>query len=53
MLPWGIAADRFGERFVLALGLGGCAAFLVGAAYAPDFDALVVLLALAGAAGAA
>ncbi len=52
MLPWGIAADRFGERVVLALGLGACAAFLVGAAYAPDFGSLVVLLALAGAAGA-
>ncbi|HET8969006.1 MAG TPA: MFS transporter [Gaiellaceae bacterium] len=52
MLPWGIAADRFGERVVLGLGLGGCAAFLVGAAYAPDFETLVVLLALAGAAGA-
>lgn len=52
MLPWGIAADRFGERVVLGLGLGGCAAFLVGAAYAPDFETLVVLLALAGGAGA-
>ena len=52
MLPWGIAADRFGERLVLALGLGMCSVFLVGAAYAPDFRSLVVLLALAGAAGA-
>jgi MFS family permease len=52
MLPWGIAADRFGERVVLALGLSGCSAFLVGAAYAPDFASLVALLALAGAAGA-
>lgn len=52
MLAWGIAADRFGERIVLGLGLGGCAAFLVGAAYAPDFESLVVLLALAGGAGA-
>lgn len=52
MLLWGIAADRFGERVVLGLGLGGCAGFLVGAAYAPDFETLVVLLALAGGAGA-
>jgi MFS family permease len=52
MLPWGIAADRFGERVVLGLGLGGCAGFLAGAAYAPDFESLVALLALAGAAGA-
>jgi sugar phosphate permease len=52
MLPWGIAADRFGERVVLALGLSACSAFLVGAAYARDFASLVALLALAGAAGA-
>ena len=52
MLPWGIAADRFGERVVLAIGLGACAVFLVGAAYAPDFETLIVLLALAGGAGA-
>ena len=35
LLPWGLAADRFGERLVLALGLAGCAACLVGAAFAP------------------
>jgi sugar phosphate permease len=52
MLPWGIAADRFGERVVLVLGLAGCAGFLIGAANAPDFGSLVVLLALAGGAGA-
>jgi sugar phosphate permease len=52
MLPWGIAADKFGERIVLVLGLGGCSVFLVGAAFAPDFESLLVLLALAGAAGA-
>jgi sugar phosphate permease len=52
MLPWGIAADRFGERVVLGLGLGACAGFLAGAAYAPDFRSLIVLLALAGGAGA-
>jgi MFS family permease len=52
MLPWGIAADRFGERLVLALGLGCCSTLLAAAAYAPDFTSLVVLLALAGGAGA-
>ena len=52
MLPWGIAADRFGERVVLALGLAACSVFLVGAAYAPDYGSLVVLLTLAGGAGA-
>jgi len=52
LLPWGLAADRFGERVVLALGLGMCAICLVGAAYAPSFELLLGLLALAGAAGA-
>jgi MFS family permease len=51
MLPWGIAADRFGERVVLVLGLGACSALLAAAAYAPDFGTLLVLLALAGGAG--
>lgn len=51
LLPWGLAADRFGERVVLTLGLFGCAACLVGAAYAPSFGGLLGLLALAGAAG--
>jgi sugar phosphate permease len=52
LLPWGLAADRYGERVVLPLGLAGCAACLVGAAYAQDFGTLLALLALAGAAGA-
>jgi MFS family permease len=51
LLPWGLAADRFGERAALTLGLVGCAAFLVAAAWAPDFWTLFVLLVLAGAAG--
>jgi sugar phosphate permease len=51
LLLWGIAADRFGERAVLALGLGGSALVLAAAAYAPTFEDLVGLLALAGAAG--
>ncbi len=52
LLPWGLAADRYGERVVLPLGLLGCSAFLVGAAYAPSFELLLILLALSGAAGA-
>jgi len=52
LLPWGIAADRYGERVVLALGLTGSSACLVGAAYAQSFSSLYVLLVLAGAAGA-
>ena len=52
LLPWGLAADRWGERVVLSLGLLGSAACLVGAAYAPSFGALLLFLVLAGAAGA-
>lgn len=52
LLPWGLAADRYGERVVLVVGLLGCSACLAGAAYAPSFEMLLVLLALSGAAGA-
>jgi MFS family permease len=52
LLPWGVLADRIGERLVLAVGLGGCGAALLGAAHAGSFTQLIVLLALAGAAGA-
>jgi MFS family permease len=52
LLPWGLAADRYGERVVLALGLASCAAFLVLAAWAEGYWMLFLLLALAGAAGA-
>ena len=52
LLPWGVLADRIGERLVLAAGLGGCAAALVGAGYAGRFGSLLVFIALAGAAGA-
>jgi sugar phosphate permease len=52
LLPWGLAADRFGERLVLVLGLGGASACLVAAGYASSFGLLLVLLTLAGASGA-
>jgi MFS family permease len=52
LLPWGLLADRIGERLVLAVGLGACGGALIGAAEADSFTQLVVLLALAGAAGA-
>jgi sugar phosphate permease len=52
LLPWGLATDRYGERVVLALGLAGGAACLAGAAFAPNFATLLVLLAVFGAAGA-
>jgi MFS family permease len=52
LLPWGLLADRLGERLVLAVGLGGCGAALIGAAEAGSFTQLILLLVLAGAAGA-
>jgi MFS family permease len=52
LLPWGLVSDRWGERIALALGLGGCSAFLAAAAFATSFQALFLLLALAGASGA-
>jgi sugar phosphate permease len=52
LLAWGLLADRVGERDVLAIGLAGCGAGLIVAAFAPSFAVLVVALALAGASGA-
>ena len=51
LLLWGLAADRFGERIALALGLGASAACLAAAAFATSFGDLLGLLAIAGAAG--
>jgi MFS family permease len=51
-LPWGLLADRVGERKTSTAGLAGSAAGLVAAAFAPEFVSLVVLLAAAGASGA-
>src|SRR5437899_11933527 len=44
LLPWGLAADRYGERVVLAVGLLGPAACLVAAAHATRFGSRRVLL---------
>jgi sugar phosphate permease len=52
LLPWGLLADRVGERFVLSTGLTGAAIALTGAAFAPSFGVLVVALTAAGASGA-
>lgn len=52
LLPWGLLADRAGERLVLATGLGLCGAALVAAGLAESFGALIALIAVAGAAGA-
>jgi sugar phosphate permease len=51
LLPWGIVADRIGERAVLTTGLAGCAAALVAAGYTSSFAGLVLALAVAGALG--
>ena len=53
LLPWGLAADRFGERVVLTAGLLASSLGLVGAAFASGFEQLVVILGLVGAASAA
>lgn len=50
---WGAAADRWGERVVIAAGLGGAAGALAVAAWGPrGMVAFGGLLVLAGAAGA-
>jgi sugar phosphate permease len=53
LLPWGLLADRVGERSVLASGLAVCGVATAGAAYAPGVAALVVVLSVAGASGVA
>ena len=49
LLPWGLLADRIGERLVIAVGLTGAAAAVAGAAETGSFASLVGLLVLAGA----
>jgi sugar phosphate permease len=51
LLPWGLLADRVGERAVVGVGLTGSAAALCGAAFAPSFTGFVLALVLAGALG--
>ncbi len=53
LLPWGLLADRIGERRVLGSGLSSCGVLLVAAAFAQGFWSLALLIGLAGAAGAA
>jgi MFS family permease len=52
LLPWGLLADRSGERSVLATGLAGASLALALAAFASDYLPLVLLLVVAGGAGA-
>ncbi|WP_182455689.1 MFS transporter [Streptacidiphilus sp. P02-A3a] len=52
LYAWGSAADRFGERVVLASGLGLSTAALTGAMLVHGLVPLGLMFALAGAAGA-
>ena len=52
LLPWGLLADRVGERLVLGTGLGACGIATAAAGSANSFESLVLLVGLAGAAGA-
>jgi sugar phosphate permease len=52
LYAWGLAADRIGERLVIGAGLGAASVFMFVVAETGTFARLVVLLLLAGAAGA-
>lgn len=52
VLPWGVLADRTGERAVIATGLTAAGGALIAAGWAESFELLVVLLVLAGLFGA-
>jgi MFS family permease len=52
LLPWGLAADRIGERVALTAGLAGCGVLIGSIAAFDSFAAAIVLLMLAGASGA-
>jgi MFS family permease len=44
LLPWGLAADRIGERTTATIGMLGAAGALAAAAYATSFELLLVFL---------
>jgi sugar phosphate permease len=52
LIPWGLATDRIGERWVLLAGVGGCGLALLGASLTSTFEGLLLLLVLAGFLGA-
>jgi sugar phosphate permease len=52
LVAWGAAADRWGERRILATGLGAAGLVLLAAGRARDMAALAACLVVAGAAGA-
>jgi len=51
LLPWGLLADRIGERTTIAVGLAGCGAAVTGAAFAGSYGVLLAFLALGGTFG--
>jgi sugar phosphate permease len=53
LLAWGIAADRHGERAVIAAGLGAGSLAMFGAASSSGYVALLAWMALAGMLGSA
>jgi sugar phosphate permease len=53
LIAWGAAADRYGERIVIAIGLAGCGVLIAVAATVPaGLTGFALLLGLAGASGA-
>ena len=52
LIPWGMAADRVGERIVLVLGIGTCGLALLEAGRVHSFGALFACLFISGLAGA-
>ena len=52
LLPWGLLADRIGERAVMSVGLAAAGGALVATSETQSYPALVGLLALSGALGA-
>jgi len=52
LLPWGLLADRIGERAVMSLGLAGAGVAIAAVPLTKSFGALLGLLVLTGALGA-
>jgi sugar phosphate permease len=52
LLPWGLLADRIGERAVMSCGLGGAGLALASVSLTRSYGALAGLLVLTGALGA-
>ena len=51
LLPWGLVADRIGERAVVGIALGGTAVAVAAAGRTSSYVSLVVALSVAGALG--